>query len=417
MTVTPKIERARYGAKAAAADSGVLPTPFPRTIGPNALMYLQEVVDSGLTVDMTDRFEQAFARAMGVAHCIATSGCTPSLHALVLASAWEPGDEVIVSPITDYGTVQGLIAQGIIPVFPDTEPGSINFSARTIQPHLTDRTRAIFCVHKTGLMVDMDPLLELAARRGIPVYEDVCQAIFSVYKGRTAGTLGHAAAFSFDPEKTMGSDVGGCVITNDDALAERIRFVGQARGGQMRPGFGRVHTVAGYAYRMPQCTAAICLAQLEIIREQVAHIDAMIRLQTDLLRQIPGIRPLAIPEYQDVYSCWMAGISLEPEAFNCSAGEFAAQLAEAGLPGAGLGKYYLMPAALECLRERADEQRYPYSMPPASRRFSYRGEDLPNAWGFLETFIRWSTFCAKYQPDDCRRAAEIVREVAERNRR
>lgn len=413
---TTGIVRAKYGAAAHAGEKGVLPTPFPRTIGPNAAKYLQEVVDSGLTVDMMGRFERAFAEASGVKHCIATPGCTPALALLAAALPFEPGDEIIVSPVTDYGTIQGLCAENFIPVFADTDPGTINMSADTIEPCITDRTRAILTVHKTGIMCDMDPILNLAAKHGLFVYEDACQAVFSRYKGRIAGTIGQAGGFSFDSEKTMGSDVGGCVITNDDALAERMRFIGQSRGAQMVPHFGRVHTERGYAYRMPQCTAAISLAQLEIIEEQVAHRDKMVRLLTELLGEVPGIIPLAIPDYMDVYSCWMTGFSIDPAAFSIDAEEFAKQVQEGGIPAAGQGKYYLMPAACVFLQEQAAQQVYPFSMPPASRRYEYSGDNCPNAQAFLENFIRWSTFCEKYQPEHCQMAADIVRTVADRNR-
>jgi perosamine synthetase len=411
-----KLERAKWGAQAHMDEVGELPTAFPRTIGPNASKYLQEVVDSGLTCDMMGRFEQAFAKALDVKHCIATPGCTPALAVLAAAMPWEPGDEVIVSPVTDYGTVQGLIAEDLIPVFPDTEPGTINFGPATIEPCIAGRTRAILCVHMTGLMNDMDAINALAGKHGLVVYEDACQAVFGEYKGRVAGTLALAGAFSFDGEKTMGSDVGGCLVTDDDDLADRARFIGQSRGGVMKPHFGRLHTEAGYAYRMPNCTAAICLAQLEVIREQVAHRDAMIRLLSDLLAEIPGIRPLPIPEHTNIYSCWMAGFSIEPEAFTCTTEEFAAQLAEADIPGAGMGEYYLMPAALTCLQDMAAAKTYPYSMPPASREYIYTGDSCPNATAFLKTFIRWSTFCEKYQPEHCELAARIVREIADKNR-
>ncbi len=412
-----ELKRAAWGAQAHKNETGKLPVAFPRIMGPNAMKYLQEVVDTGMTCDMMGRFEAAFARELGVKHVIATPGCTPALAMLAASMPWEPGDEVIVSPVTDYGTVQGLITEGYIPVFPDTAPGSINFSAETIAPRITDRTRAILCVHMTGILNDMDPINELARRYELLVYEDVCQAVFGEYKGRLAGTLAHAAGFSFDAEKTMGSDVGGCLATNDDTLAERARFVGQSRGGVMKPHFGRVHSVAGYAYRMPNCTAAICLAQLEIIREQVAHRDAMIRLLYRHLAEIPGITPLPIPEHMNVFSCWMAGFNIDNEQFVCSTESFAEQLVEAGIPGAGMGAYYLMPEALTCLQEKVQRRQYPYTMPPASRRHRYSGEDCPNAVRFLDSFIRWSTFCEKYQPEHCALAADLVRQTAERNRR
>jgi hypothetical protein len=91
-------------------------------------------------------------------------------------------------------------------------------------------------------------------------------------------------------------------------------------------------------------------------------------------------------------------------------------MAEAGVPSAGQGKYYLMPAACTFLQRRAAAQVYPYSMPPASRTYRYGGEVCPNAQAYLEHFIRWSSFSAKYEPEHCQRIAEIVREIADRNR-
>lgn len=410
------LHRARYGAEAHKHEVGALPTQFPREMGPNCMRYLQEVVESGLTSDMTTRFENAFAKEHGVKHCIATPGCTPALHLLAAAFPFEPGDEIIVSPVTDYGTIQGLISENYIPVFADTALDTINMSAETIERCITDRTRAILAVHKTGLICDMDAVNTLAADRGLIVYEDACQAVFGEYKGRLAGTLGTAAGFSFDAEKTMGSDVGGCVITNDDELAERIRFIGQSRGARMKPHFGRLHTELGYAIRMPLCTAAICLGQLEIIRDQVAHRDKMARLLTSNLAEIPGITPLPIPESTSVYSCWMIGITIDRGAFRCGTEAFAEQLVEAGIPGAGMGQYYLMPEAVTFLQRNAESKAYPYSMPPASREYRYDESTCPTAHAFLETMIRWSTFCERYQPEHCDLAARIVGEVADRNR-
>lgn len=410
------LQRAKYGAEAHKHEVGVLPTQFPRIMGPNCMKYLQEVIDSGLTSNMTTRFEEDFAKEYGVKHCIATPGCTPALHLLAAAFPFEPGDEIIVSPVTDYGTIQGLIAENYIPVFADTAPGTINLSAETIEPCITDRTRAILTVHKTGLICEMDAINALAEKHDLIVYEDACQAVFGEYKGRLAGTLSKAAGFSFDAEKTMGSDVGGCVITNDDELAERIRFIGQSRGAQMKPHFGRLHTELGYAFRMPLCTAAVCLGQLEIIRDQVRQRDRMARLITEKLAEIPGIIPLPIPASTTVYSCWMIGFNIDRDLFSCTTEEFAEQLAEAGVPGAGMGQYYLMPEAVTFLQEYAEMKVYPFSMPPASREYHYDDSTCPNAHQFLETWIRWATFCERYQPEHCELAAQLVRQVAERNR-
>ncbi len=410
------MERAKFGAAAVADLRGLLPNPFPRTMGPNTMKYLQEVVDSGLNSDMIARFESAFAEAHGVKHCIATPGCTPALQVLAAAMNFAPGDEIIVSPITDYGTLTGLLVENYIPVFADTAPGTVNVSAETIEPCITDRTRAILVVHKTGLINDMDAINALAAKHNLIVYEDTCQAVFGEYKGRLAGTLAHASGYSFDSEKTMGSDIGGCVLTNDDELAEKARFMGHSRGGVNLPGYGRTHTARGYALRMPYCTAAVTLAQLEIIRPNVAQRDKMARLLTCLIADIPGIVPLPIPDYVNVYSCWMFGFSIDPTQFNCTAAQFADEIAEEGISGAGLGRYYLMPEALHFLREKARNQEYPYSLPPASRPHVYDENTCPTAYEFLKNFIRWSTFCEKYTEQHCEIAAEIISRVAQRHR-
>jgi dTDP-4-amino-4,6-dideoxygalactose transaminase len=414
--MSEKTARATFGAAAQRGFKGKLPLPYPRMMGPNALKYLQEVVESGLTSDMVDRFERTFAAKLGLKHCIGTPGCTAALSVLAAAMKFSPGDEVVFSSITDYGTVLGFVRENVIPVFADTAPGSINVDAKTIEAALSDRTRAIVVVHKTGLVCDMDPIIALAKRRNMMLIEDVCQATFSKYKGRLAGTMGDAAAFSFDSEKTVGSDVGGCIVTNNDALADAARLMGISRAGEMRPGFGRVHIAEGYALRMTMSTAAITLAQLEIADENVAKRDRMIRLLYQKLAEIPGIMPLKIPAYQDVYSCWMAGFNIDPKQFRISVDDFAQKLDQAGIGGAGTGRYYLMPASLPFLSSAAAERKYPFSQPPASRRYSYTGDSCPNAQTFLSTFIRWSTFNDRYTEEHCELAANIVREVAEQNR-
>ncbi len=407
----------RYlGERSVEEAENALPTMFPRIIGPNCLKYVQEVISGGLKVNMTERFEKAFAEALGVRQCISTPGCTSALATLAAALPFEPGDEVIVSPVTDFGTIQGMCLEGYIPVFADTEAGSVNVCAGTIEECITDRTRAILVVHKTGLVCDMDPINELARRHDLFVYEDACQAAFSEYKGRLVGTLADAAAFSFDPEKTMGSDIGGCVVTNDDELASRMRFLAHDRGAEWIPGFGRYHHEMGFSYRMPECTAAICLGQLEVIGEQAAHRDRIARILWPLLEEIPGITPLPIPENVTLFSCWMVGFHMDPQYFHCTAEEFSQQLADAGIPGAGTARYYLMPEALAFLQKRAEGKSHQFAMPPASRPYAYNADTCPNAKAYLENFIRWASIGEKYRPEHCKLIADIVRAVADRTR-
>ena len=143
----------------------------------------------------------------------------------------------------------------------------------------------------------------------------------------------------------------------------------------------------------------------------------MIRLLSKLIGEIPGVTPLPIPDYMNVYSAWMFGMNIDPKQFRCTTDEFAQQLNQAGVPGAGTGRYYLMPAAATFLHDRATRKIYPYSMPPASRKYSYNTKTCPTAWKFLQTWIRWATFCAKYKEEHCELAARFVRQVAEKNRK
>lgn len=410
-------KNAKFGFAAYRDLSGKLPVSFPRVMGPNACAYLKEVVDSGLTVNMTGRFEETFAKAMGVKHCVSAPGCSNAILALAEALDFEPGSEIIISAITDYGSVMGFTKNNLIPVFADTAKDNINISADTIRPCITARTRAVVVVHKMGLVCDMDPIMELAREHGILVIEDACQAVMSTYKGRYAGTIGDVGAFSFDSEKTMGSDIGGCFITNDDEIAQRARFRCQSRGGQMKEGFGRLHVVEGSANRMPNCTAAINLAQLEILPENVKIRNEAARLITEKLNGIRGIICEKIPDYQETWSCWMAGFRINKDIFDITADQFGAECGKEGIPGAGTGRYYLMPEALTYLKDKAEKKVYPYSMPPASREYVYGAQTCPNAAEYLDTWIRWATICEKYTPEDCETVYGIVKRVAERHYR
>ncbi len=189
---------------------------------------------------------------------------------------------------------------------------------------------------------------------------------------------------------------------------ERVRFMGQSRAAMVAPGFGRKHVKPGYAFRMSQCTAAMCLAQLEVIRDHVAQRDRMYRLLAALIGEIPGVTPLAVPDYVDVYSPWMFSMNIDLQQFSCSADEFAEELVAGGVPNAGTGRYYLMPVGTAFLNEKAKKKIYPYSTPPASRQYRYDEDTCPEAWKFLQSWIRWATFCEKYTETDCCRAQEVV---------
>ena len=410
-----KLQNAQFGAKAFQPGTDKLPGVFPREMGPNTLPYLKEVVDSGLASDLYERMTAYLAKLYGVRFAIGTPGCTQAIFAAMLGMDFPPGSEIIVSPIADYGTVAGILFENYVPVFADVEPGTALVSAQTIRPLITERTRAILCVHKLGLPCDMDPIMDLAERHGLTVIADLCQAVLARYRGGLTRTLGHVGCFSFDAEKTCGGDIGGAVVTDDQELYERINNRAIARGGYQVPGFGRSHTYRGFATRMPQCTAATCLANLEILPRQVENRQKMAALLDERIGGIDGIIPYRVPADR-THTYWMYGFSVDPGKFRASPDELATELADAGIPGIGMGKYYLLPVALPFLREEAERRDHPYSLLPRGWKHTYTAEAVPNARAFLDTWIRWP-WTEKYTPAHVAHIAQLIGEVAERNRR
>lgn len=171
------------------------------------------------------KFEAEFAAYIGTAHCVAVNTGTAALHLVLASLGVGPGDEVITVAHTFIATAEAISAVGARPVFVDIDPMSFAMDPALLEAAITSKTRAIMPVHIYGQTADMDPILEIANRYGIPVIEDACQAHGAEYKGRKAGSIGLAGCFSFYPGKNLGAcGEGGAVTTDDAELAQRIRM-------------------------------------------------------------------------------------------------------------------------------------------------------------------------------------------------
>jgi dTDP-4-amino-4,6-dideoxygalactose transaminase len=169
-----------------------------------------------------------------------------------------PGDEVITTPYTFFATAGCVARLGAKPVFVDIDPATYNLNVSEIAAKITNRTKAIMPVHLYGQMADMDPIVELAQKRGLVVIEDAAQAIGSEYKGRRAGSIGHYGCFSFFPSKNLGAaGDGGMVVTNDGARAERVAVL-RAHGAKPK----YYHKVIGGNFRLDSIQAAVVAAKL-----------------------------------------------------------------------------------------------------------------------------------------------------------
>lgn len=417
MTIKQSDELAIRGGKPVRGPENPLPQVFPREIHPKAMQYVQEVLESGFTRDYTPEFEAAFAKANGVKHCVALHNCTAAVHAALAAVGLNPGDEVVVSPITDYGSVAGILWQNALPVFADVDLSTGNISAETIEPVLTERTKAIVAVHWAGLVCDMDPIMELAQSRGIFVIEDCCQTPLAEYRGRKAGAGADMGCFSFDAEKNMSTEHGGAVITNSDALAARVRQFALARGAAPVPGYGRTHEWLGLNYRFGALHSALGLAQLELLPEHNRKRHRMAMLLTEMLADVEGVHTPHVLA-GTVPGWWLYWVRFEPQRFDAPVDEMCDALAAEGIPGS-LGRYYLVPDSHTFLKDRAHaygDSTCPFTCPFASREIHYSLEDLPNAVEFVNNTFRWG-WTEKYTEQDVRDMAAAIRKVAEHYRK
>jgi dTDP-4-amino-4,6-dideoxygalactose transaminase len=223
------------------------------------------VLDSGWFVmgPELDAFESEFANYSGVKHCVGVGNGLEAIHLLLRAYGVGPGDEVIVPSNTFIATWLAVSECGATPVPVEPRVDTYNIDPDLISLAITPRTRAIIPVHLYGQMADMDKINEIAQRHQLIVIEDAAQAQGARYKGRCAGSLGHAAATSFYPGKNLGAlGDGGAVLTNDDQIAlkiKRLRNYGSQKKYQ--------HDTAGYNSRLDEMQAAFLRVKLKYLDE------------------------------------------------------------------------------------------------------------------------------------------------------
>jgi dTDP-4-amino-4,6-dideoxygalactose transaminase len=204
-------------------------------------------------------FETDFASYCGAQHAVGVNSGTSALHLALLAAGVGPGDEVITTPFTFVATVAAVHYCCARPVFADIDPVSFNLDTAGIERLITARTKAILPVHLYGQPADMDPILEIARRHGLPVIEDAAQAHGAEYKGRRVGSMGDMACFSFYPGKNLGAyGEGGAVTTSNPEFARIIRMLRD--WGQSRRYY---HDLRGFNYRMEGLQGAILGVKLK----------------------------------------------------------------------------------------------------------------------------------------------------------
>jgi len=309
--------------------------PFPKRqpFGEDDLREVREALESQdlffTSGNKIAALEREFAGKYGAKHAVATTSGTAAVHMAVAALDASPGDEIITAPVTDFGTVAGVLFQGLIPIFADWKPVTFNMDASEVEKKITARTRGIIAVHLFGNPCDMDAIMAAAAKNQIPVIEDCAQAYCTPYKGKWAGSIGDIGAFSMQQTKHLPTGEGGMAITNNPDYAMRMALF-RDKGWENRTRWGpRAYTFLGLNYRMNELTGAVARAQLRKVEGVVKTMNRLGNFLTELIRDIDGIFPCPVTPGGE-HSYWLYAFRVtgfEPQ-------EFIKALQAEGIPAA-----------------------------------------------------------------------------------
>jgi dTDP-4-amino-4,6-dideoxygalactose transaminase len=275
------------------------------------------------------QLESDYAARLGVRYAVACSSGTAAIHASLIAAGISPGDEVIVSPITDMGTLAPILYQGAIPVFADLTPHGYTLDPADVQARISDRTRAVIAVHLGGNACDLGALKAICDQHGLILIEDCAQAFGAEYKGRPVGTVGRMGCFSLNEFKHISCGDGGIVVTDDPELAHRIRLGTDKCYDRRADATSRNPAFLANNYRMTELQAAVAVAQLR-------KLDAIVKCRRfwceGLSARLAGTPGIALPE--PTAGCnpswWFYLFRVTPE-LGATADEFVAALQAEGV--------------------------------------------------------------------------------------
>ena len=279
----------------------------------NEKKYLCECIDTGWISSegpFVKEFEQKMSASVDREYGIAVSNGTAALEVAVQALEIKKGDEVIMPAFTIISCAMAVTKVGAIPVLVDSDLHTWNMNTGEIEAKITSRTKAILIVHLYGLPVEVDKVIALAKKHNLKVIEDAAEMHGQTYNGKPCGSFGDISIFSFYSNKHITTGEGGMVVTNDEELAERCRFL---RNLCFRKDVRYVHDEISDNYRFTNLQAAVGLAQLERLDEFIIKKREMGRYYTKHLKNVKGlILPIEKTEYADnIY--WVYGIVLDKD--------------------------------------------------------------------------------------------------------
>jgi len=306
-------------------------------------------------------FEREYAAYCGVKHCVAVDSGYSALELIIRAYDIGPGDEVITAANTFIATTLAISNAGATPVLVDCDPETYNIDADKIEAAITSRTKAIMPVHLYGQTADMDTIHAIARRRNLLVFEDAAQASGARYKGRMAGSLGDAAAFSFYPGKNLGAyGDGGAVTTNDSAIAEKLRLLRNI--GQKVKYY---HEIKGFNNRLDTMQAAVLRVKLPHLDGWNAERRHAAAGYADLLAGLPIDTPSTADYAEHIFHLYVVRVSDREPLM-----EYLKKM------GIATGLHYPIPIHLQ----------------PAYAELGYRRGDFPVTEAYAETIVSLPIF-------------------------
>jgi perosamine synthetase len=273
---------------------------------------VNEVLDSGrLSLGPTGRrFEQMLAEQVGARHAAAVSSGTAGLHLLVRSYEIGAGDEVITTPFSFASSTNCFLYEGATPVFVDIDPVTWDIDTAAIEAAITPRTKAIVTVDIFGYPCELDPIKDLAAKHGLAVIDDACEALGAEYKGKRVGGHGVPAVFAFYPNKQMTTGEGGIVVTDSEEQWRLVKSLSnQGRGDD---GHWLEHVRLGYNYRLDDLSAALGVAQLEKLDRILELRSQVAERYRSLLAGLDGVELAAADDAEHHRSWFVFVVRLAP---------------------------------------------------------------------------------------------------------
>jgi dTDP-4-amino-4,6-dideoxygalactose transaminase len=381
--------------------------PFARpAVGDEEIAELLDSLRSGwiTTGPKVERFTQQFASYVGGRFASALSSATAGLHLALLAHDIGPGDEVVTTPLTFAATVNVIVLAGATPVLADIDRRTLQVRVEEIERRVGPKTRGIIPVHFVGQPVDLDPLLDLAARHGLAVIEDAAHAVGTEYRGRKIGSFPTTSVFSFHPNKNITTGEGGMVVTHDEAVAERVsllKFHGMDRNAWKRFAKSGSHrydiTVPGYKYNMMDIQAALGIHQLAKLEGFIAERTRRAQAYQEAFRDLPGlILPEPVP-YPARHAWHLYTPLVDLARLTIDRDRFIQELKDRNI---GAGLHYTAVHEFSFYRER----------------FGWRPADFPEAHFVSERIVSLPLFPTMTDADQGD-VVEAVRDVCARFRR